>query len=450
MCESRCTGLGESGDFAKGVSQLHKNRSGGVSEDTGSIRHWPFDSSDGPGCLYPEVRNYPLGGVRLGCLPWKEPSVPNRINSLVCAGLSLWLGASLTFAQSSIPRSTSGGTRPAAKKSTIPAGEVDSSTEALPRAARAPAGRTAPETEPAESAEPQQPITKPRPRAMQGPNPQAPAQPGPAPQVAMQPVSQEMRDLLDDWEQKTTNIKSLFCPITRYEFDDIFTTETRSEGTICYENPDKGRIDFMPANEERMKIRAGRVDIHGKPYKVLEGSHSRWICTGKIIYIMDMTAKSYDKVQIPPQMQGQNITRSPLPFIFGMKARDAIARFALRFGEFHNPEGQGVDKHKKPNRKILHIVANPFDPNVAREYTQAEIILDATNFRPLNLRTKDPSGNKETVYSFDQSKLQENVNWGLKNPFKDPLLIGWQCMHDQKAEPEQKAPGNREARMDEK
>ena len=286
---------------------------------------------------------------------------------------------------------------------------------------------------------------------MQGPNPQAPAQPGSEPQVAMQPVSQEMRNLLEDWEAKTKGITSLSCPITRYEFDIVFATETRSIGMIYFENPDKGRIDFEPADKPRLTIKAGRQDPMGQPFKVIAGTSSKWICTGKTIYILDMKNKSYDRVQIPPQMQGQNITRSPLPFIFGMKAQDAIARFALRLGEFHNPEGQGTDKNKKPNRKILHIVANPFDPNVAREYTQAEIILDATNFRPLNLRTKDPAGNKETVYSFDQSNLKEAVSWGLKSPFKEPLLIGWQLMHDQKAEPEQKAgPANREARLDQK
>jgi len=363
--------------------------------------------------------------------------VPNRINSLILSVLSLCLWAPLALAQTSIPRAATGAARPAAKKSTVPAAGENPRSDSLPRTTRPAAGRVEPAEEPAETAAPQKPLGRPRHQALQGPVPQLPEKDGPAPQVVMQPVSEEMKSLLGVWEDKTKGITSLYCPITRYEFDSVFAIETRSEGTICFENPDKGRIDFKPASADRMAMKPRT--INGKPYKLQEGSHSRWICTGKVIYIMDMTAKTYDRVQIPPQMQGQNITRSPLPFIFGMKAKDVMERFALRFGQWHNPDGTRMDEDGKPMRQVLHIVANPLDPNVAKEYTQAEIVLDPKTFRPMNLRTRDPSGNKETVYSFDQSKLQEPVSWGLKSPFKEPLLIGWQLMHDQKAEPERKA-----------
>ena len=271
---------------------------------------------------------------------------------------------------------------------------------------------------------------------MQGPDPQQPASEGPAPQVVFEPVSKEMEALLRRWEAKTKNITSLSCPITRTEFDNIFATETRSSGMIYFENPDMGRIDFEPANKQRMAMDPGRQKQDGTAFKVLPGASTKWICTGKLIYILEMSHKTYDKIEIPPQMQGHNITRSPLPFIFGMKAQDAMDRFALRFGDFHNPDGDQVDKDGKPLRQVLHIVANPLDHNVAREYTQAEIILEPETFMPLNLRTIDPTQNKQTVYGFDNSKLKVGVNWGLKSPFRDPVLVGWEIMHDIKAEPE--------------
>ena len=363
---------------------------------------------------------------------WKDPSVPNRIQTLFFVVLGLCLAAQGVSAQAPTQRPTTGGTRPPVKKPATPVTNEASRPSTVPKTTRPPAGRATVGDEPADSAEPG-PATKPRPvpqgPAQQGPQPTA--KDGPAPKVVMQPISEEMKKLLHEWEQETKGVKSLSCPMTRYEFDSVFAKETRSTGTLYFENPDKGRIDFEPADKERLAIPSGRQDAQGKPFKVLPGTSSKWICTGKMIYILDMTSKSYDRIQIPPQMQGQNITQSPLPFIFGMKAQDAMKRFAMRFGQFNDPTGA-----KNPDRKIYHIVANPLQPNVAREYIQAEIILDAATFRPLNLRTVDPSGNKETVYSFNLAKLKEQVGWGLTNPFKDPQLIGWELMHDIKAEPE--------------
>ncbi len=288
--------------------------------------------------------------------------------------------------------------------------------------------------EPAETAEPQPrqlgPVTK---GAKQGPNPRQPAVQGPAPQVAMQPVPAGMKQLLLDWEEKTKGITSLSCPITRFEFDNVFATETRSVGKIFFENPDRGRIDFEPADEKLLE-KPGRVGANKKAFKVGPGSATKWICTGKKIYVLDVKNKSYDLIEIPPQMQGQNITRSPLPFIFGMKAQDAMQRFSLRFGQFHNPLGDKVGANGKPLRPALHIIANPIDPNVAKEYIEAEIIVDATTFLPMNLRTLDPAGNKETVYSFNQAELKVGAKW-INSPFS-VTLPGWQLMHHQKAEPD--------------
>ena len=363
--------------------------------------------------------------------------MPNRINSLLCALLFLCLGADWVFAQA--PRPATGATRPPAKKSTIPAAgsEAAPRSGALPQTTREPAGRAVIEEEPAETAVPAKPPVRPQPQqAMQGPAVRPPGANGPAPKVVMQPTSEEMKALLMEWEEKTKGVTSLSCPMTRYEFDNIFANETRSIGTIFFQNPDKGRIDFEPADSDRMKKPAGREDSNGEPFKVIAGEKSRWICTGKTIYILNIANKSYDKIAIPPQMQGQNITNSPLPFIFGMKAKDAMNRYALRFGEFHNPEG--VDQNGKPSRKKLHIVANPFDPEIAKEYIQADILLDAATFRPLNLRTKDPAGNKETVYSFDHKNLKEPVSW-ISSPFKDPVLFGWQLIQDIQQPPPRQA-----------
>ena len=370
--------------------------------------------------------------------------MPHRINSLCFALLSLCLGAQIAWAQTPSSRPATGSTRPPAKKSSIPATEEAVPRSTLPRIAREPAGRAGIHDEPAETTDPGiAPIQAgprqfgPQQRAMQGPAPrQLVAEDGEKPQVIFKPISEEMKAVLLDWENNTKNITSLSCPITRFEFDIVFATETRSVGKVYFQNPDMGRIDFSPADKTLLAKTAGRVDEQGRPFKVIAGPESKWICTGKKIYILDMLSKQYDTVEIPPQNQGQNISRSPLPFIFGMKAEDAMRRFHMKFGEFHNPDGTLVDKTGKKLRPGIHIVANPKLLNEAKEYREAHVILDPATFLPMNLRTIDPAGNKETVYSFDQSALKVGVKWGLTNPFRDPILPGWTEMKHGNADPQ--------------
>ncbi len=366
--------------------------------------------------------------------------MPHRINSLICAVLSLCLWSPSAFAQSPTPRPATSGTRPAAKKPTAPAPEETPGGTSVPRTTREPVGRATIAEEPAESAVPAPRLAGPRlPGALPGPAPQQPAQKGPAPKVALQPISEEMKAALLEWEEKTKDITSLSCPITRIEFDSVFNTETRWMGNVYFENPDRGRIDHKPANKAFLG-NPGRVDPQGKPYKIVPGLESKWICTGKKIYVLDMPNKQYDLMDIPPQNQGQNITLSPLPFIFGMKAQDAMQRFGLTFGSMHNPDGKLLNKAGQKLRAAVHIVAVPHRANEAREYQRAEIILHPMTYLPMNLRVLDPAGSKETVYSFDQAALKTNVSWGLVSPFRDPLLPGWTEMKRGNAEPEKLPP----------
>jgi TIGR03009 family protein len=324
--------------------------------------------------------------------------------------LGLCLNVSFVAAQSTRPRPAAGtGTQ------TAPAANQ------LPRVPREPAGNVQPQAPAGNTAV--------RPKA----GPQAANVPNA--QVIVKPVSDEVWQLLLDWEAKTKGIKSLSCDVKRMEYDVIFATETRSLGRVYFEQPDHGRLDFGPADEKWL-ARASRVTDKGKAYKVVAGESTTWVCTGQNVYALHHKDKSYDLIDIPPALQGQNITRSPLPFIFGMKAKEAVERYAIKLGKFNNPEGK-PDEQGKPQMPVIHIIANPFDPNVAKEYVQAEFLLDPETFLPTNLRMLDPSYNKETVYSFDHSTIKINAGFGLlrANPFKQPNVSGWTLMHHLKDEP---------------
>ena len=316
--------------------------------------------------------------------------------------------------RTSVPRPAAGPRAPGTD-STVPARQASNT---VPRVAREPVG----------NAQPEEAATIPK---------AGPRQAGePKPELQFQPVSPEVLALLQLWEDRTKGIKTLACDVKRLEFDKVFHTETRSLGRVQFEQPDHGRFDFGPANQAWMQ-QAGRMATESKAYKVVAGEATTWICTGTHVYVMQLNNKTYDLIDIPPALQGQNISRSPLPFIFGMKAKEAIDRYAIKLGSMHNPQGNKKDANGNPLPQRVHVIANPFDPNVAKEFVQAEFLLDPKSFLPLNLRMLDPSGNKETVYTFDHNTMKVDAGFGFlkANPFQEPKLTGWQLLNHLKDEP---------------
>lgn len=341
--------------------------------------------------------------------------------ALTVVGLCLWsFDSHAQIPKSSIPKSGSAVPGTGQGLPTRPA------SNSVPRTSREPAVDSQTARPPAENAGTS--------RSKSGPLTQGDAQA----QVDMRrAVTPEVWKLLQEWESKTKGITTLACEVKRFEYDKVFSTETRSLGKVQFEQPDHGRLEFSPADKTWL-AKPGRVTPDNQPYKIIPGAATTWICTGTNVFALQHKAKTYDLIDIPPAMQGQNITRSPLPFIFGMKANDAIERYAIRIGSMNNPNGTLKSANGRPYPRAIHVIANPFHPDIAKEFVQAEFLMNPDTFLPLNLRMLDPSGNKETVYSFDHSTMLVNDGFGLLagNPFKKPNLVGWQLMNHVKDQPE--------------
>ena len=197
--------------------------------------------------------------------------------------------------------------------------------------------------------------------------------------------------------------------------------EKRAVGQFWFETPDKGRIDLHPstklpeadANGQRLNLL--KIGANGQPFSVQADTNSRWVCTGTMLLVIDDEQKTYEVMVIPPHLQGQNISKSPLPFLFGVKSDELQRRY------FINP-GSRTEMNKRP---VAHIIAEPREAATAKEWSRAEVILDkGTYFQnvwvPLAIKLLDPSGQQETVYYFrpDTVKLNQSLLFG--NPFKEP------------------------------
>ncbi len=242
-------------------------------------------------------------------------------------------------------------------------------------------------------------------------------------------ISKELERVLSDWETKTAKITKLRGRHERHEYDSVFQVEKRAIGSFWYQSPDKGRIDFNVKEQPKLVGTRVKRAPNGDPYQVVAEAPAIWNCDGTNILRINISDKTYDLIKIPANQRGENILDGPLPFLFGVKAEKLKARYFLELGSMHDPQGE-----RGPAQ--YHVVAKPREARDAKNWRQAEVVLNAKFCIPTAIRLTDPAGTKETVYVFDirHMKANERLPW-LSNPFK-PRLSGYKLLQTATKEPE--------------
>lgn len=232
---------------------------------------------------------------------------------------------------------------------------------------------------------------QPRPQGQEQGVARPPAQP-----MRVQSVTPELKAILDAWERESAKIKVLQGTHYRQEFNKVFQVEKRSKGVFYFEAPDKGRFDIHSVEIKQGQVSQKKDPETQQPYQLASGTDQIWICTGNMVLMMNPTEKEFEKFPIPAEMQGQNIVQSPLPFLFGMKAEDAMRRFELKlFGQ---------------NEGAYFIDARPLLQMDSQNYSHARIVLDKETFVPTTVFLLDPPGTLTTQYTFVDVKVNPGRN----------------------------------------
>ncbi len=211
-------------------------------------------------------------------------------------------------------------------------------------------------------------------------------------------VEQQYLDqVLDQWEAQSSQISTFSCDFTRLVYDPVFgpgvdektgqpIAKNQEFGTVSYQNPDKGsfQIKQVLAWDASQQKHVENSNIVGE----------RWVCDGKSVYEYKTEQKKLVERPIPPEMQGQNITDGPLPFLFGAKADALKKRYWLRVDP-RAPEGS------------IWLAAMPKRRSDAQNYRSVELMLDSTKMLPTAMRIAAPDGSK-TTYTFDLPKASIN------------------------------------------
>ncbi|MEM9644631.1 MAG: TIGR03009 domain-containing protein [Planctomycetota bacterium] len=177
--------------------------------------------------------------------------------------------------------------------------------------------------------------------------------------------------LLLEWEAQSSNTKTLECQFKRFKYDlagapaGIFASA--SAGKIKYASPDKGM--FRVDQQVFYKGMKANKPEHG-PNKGQFGEH--WVCNGKEVIEFDRSEKKCHIELLPPNLQGQGIINSPLPFVFNLKAADIKARYWVR-------------QVGAPKPGLLMIEAWPKRQQDRAQYKLVQIVLKEETYEPAGL-----------------------------------------------------------------
>lgn len=246
------------------------------------------------------------------------------------------------------------------------------------------------------------------------------SQNAPNPAGQLNPAQQQQLNLiLEQWHQSSRQVNVLNGEHRRYVYDYVFGTVKQAMGRFYYAAPDRGRIDLSPnAQDQGQKISKTHPVTRKKVQMTIGADQSeRWICDGTQVLQIDEDTKSGQQYPIPAEARGANIMDGPLPFLFGMAPAKAKQRYILNVVAADN---EWIDLLVKPKWK-----------QDAANYQWARVRIERSTMLPAAVQIVDPSGNKETVYTFpkivknpQKGLVEKMIWWKDKDPFR-PELKGY-------------------------
>ena len=215
---------------------------------------------------------------------------------------------------------------------------------------------------------------------------------------------QYVEQVLDYWQKTSDKVENYQCDFLRYEYDttqvnirDPRTNQLyahqQAAGEIRFAAPDKARFETTKVFKFTGPPKAEGGDASYEPLKGHSiwgrNIHECWVCTGDATFNFDFESKARYEDKIPPELQG-NVAKSPLPFLFGAKKADVMARYWVRYIPKYQTDAQGQQELIQ-NEIWLDIY--PKRINDAQMYSKVELILSADDFMPLAIHMYAPNYN---------------------------------------------------------
>jgi hypothetical protein len=204
-------------------------------------------------------------------------------------------------------------------------------------------------------------------------------------------VTAEVAEILDKCEAATREIKTSKVKFDRTVYNLVFETETRSEGELSFEAPDKQSIDLRGLTIPRGEMSLRNAKRSGKPFRMESGLRESWILTKDEIAAGNGEEKTYQRFQRPTQVPNHqrgyyyfkmgNLT---FPFLFDIRADQIRTDWTMTL------------LSQKEERTVLKAI--PRTALLRCSVTECLILIDNKTWQVSAVKYYDPSGNLETVY----------------------------------------------------
>jgi TIGR03009 family protein len=206
--------------------------------------------------------------------------------------------------------------------------------------------------------------------------------------AVLDPAHNRLDAVLIEWEQHMKRVETLSAQCTRTTVDKVLKDTEVFEGTAQYIKPDLFTVEM------KQKSKPERFE--------------KWICTGTFLYEFLPQDKLLRVHELPRSKSGQLPQDSFLPFLKGMKADEARARYDLTL--------------KKEDQWWIYVQITPRFPEDKADFQSARLVLSSQTFLPRELRFTQPNGN-EVIW--DIPKIQSGVSLKRAEFTAPKAPLGW-------------------------
>ncbi len=257
-----------------------------------------------------------------------------------------------------------------------------------------------------------------------------------------EPLNKEWRDFLDKvltkWEEESSKVEKFQCEFVRFQYDPTMVSPdyyTVGRGELKYLKPDKGLLKV-----NTLQVYDGKDEKGQAKYGINKTREfgEYWMCDGQNVYDMNRNDKVCTIFELPPDQRGTAIQASPLPFVFGVKKQDLMARYWIK------PLPQPKDR---PNEIWLEVYPRRADDAV--NYQKLQVVLDLKDWMPMGLivflNNWTPQSPHRELYQFEKrvvnaTNLLPQIFQKEFIPAKPPA--DWKVIKQPNQEPQAEQPGN--------
>ena len=238
-------------------------------------------------------------------------------------------------------------------------------------------------------------------------------------------VDPAVLEILSRWEQAAMQLKSVEINFKRFDRDNVFEIETRGVGKFIYVAPNRGMYQLKGAPVvERAE---GPSAASGGKFAVAAAKPQLYWWSGENVTIVDQRDRTYDTLPIPKRLSDTIQTvgswdviwqvlagpQKALPAVVDLKAEKMLNRFEWSVRE--NSEIQ------------IHLSGIPRTTQDRRHIKMLSVMLDPKTYRTTATLLLDPSGQRETIHSFEYVKTNDSALTNIdswKPDLKDLSPVG--------------------------